>query len=201
MGKRRIWRRAIYLLVPFILGLVTVFSILWIISNLQRPEYVAAVIAVMGFAFTLWLEAFREISNRIKNKLGLLSQLKIELTQNSYDIKSVLETCGQRGEASSNPAPLRTHAWSAATSSPYFTRIDINIVNEMISIYNRLDAANYYADIFKLVEYSPQGTTLQADQTAANSRHLYIEIVEVVSGQIDTLLAKIEEQIEKLKEY
>jgi hypothetical protein len=201
MDKMRIWRIAKKLLVPFILSLATIFSILWIISGLQRPEYTAVVIAVMGFAFTLWLEAFREMSNRIRNKLGLLSQLRIELTQNSHDVKSFLETCEQMGEASSYPAPLKTHAWLVATSSPYFTKIDTSMVNELISIYDRLDAANYYADIFKLVTYSPQGTTLEANQTTNNSRRLYLEIVRGVSGHIDSLLAIIEKQIEKLGEY
>jgi len=173
----------------------------WTISELQRPEYAAAVIAVMGFAFTLWLEAFREISNRVRNKLGLLSQLKTELTQNSHNIKSFLETCEQMGEQSSYPIPLKTQAWLAATSSPHFTRIDTKMVDELIGIYNRLDEANYYADIFKLVEYSPQGTTYQADRTAGDSRRLYKEIVKGVSEHIDSLLTIFEKQIEKLKEY
>jgi len=201
MSEARLWRRTKNLLAPFIMGLVTVLLIFWTISKLQRPEYAAAVIAVMGFAFTLWLEAFREISNRIRNKLGLLSQLRIELTQNSHDIKSFLETCEQMGEQSSHPVPLKTHAWLAATSSPYFTMIDTTMVDELIGIYNRLDEAGYYADIFKLVEYSPQGTTYQADRTAGDSRHLYKQIVEGVSAHIDSLLTTIVKQIEKLREY
>lgn len=196
MRIRRIVRNV---LIPFILGLATVLLMFWTVSKLHSPEYSALVIAVMGLAFTLWLEAFREISNRIRNKRGLLSQLRIELIQNKQDIKSVLENCEQSIEASI-PAPLRTHAWLAATSSPYFTSIDSSTVDELINIYNRLDAANYYADIFKRVKYSPQAGAY-ALQTADSSQRLYVTIVRVASGQIDTLLAKIEEQINKLKEY
>jgi len=201
MNKMRIWRRATNVLVHFVLGFATVFLMFWTVSILHSPEYSALVIALMGILFTLWREAFREMSNRIRNKRGLLSQLKMELTQNSHAIKSFLETREQMGEQSSHPATLRTHAWLAATSSPYFASIDTKMVDELIGIYNRLDEANYYSDIFKLVQYSPQGTTYQADQTAGDSRHLYIEIVKLVSDQIDRLLATIEKEIEKLKEY
>jgi len=183
------------------MGLVTVLLIFWTISKLQRPEYAAAVIAVMGFAFTLWLEAFREISDRVRNKLGLLSQLKMELRQNSHSIKSFLETCEQMGEQSSYPVPLKANAWLAATSSPYLMRIDTKVVDDLVAVYNRLDAANYYADIFKLVGYSPQGTTYQADKTAGDSRRLYRELVSGVSDRIDSLLTVFEKEIEKLKEY
>ncbi len=189
-GKMQIRRTAKRLSVPFILALVTVFSLVWTISKLQRPEYAALVIALVGFAFTLWLEAFREMSNRRRNKLGLLSQLRIELTQNNTDIKSVLETYEQIGEKPCNPAPLRTHAWLAAISSPYFTLIDASMIDGLISIYNRLDAANYHADVFKLIKYSPQETTWEAGQEAFLSRDLYVKIVKVIADQIDYVSAR-----------
>lgn len=198
---KRIRRRAKHFVIPFLVGFGVVWAVFDIISRLQRPEYAAVVIAVFGFGFTLWLEAFREISNQIRHKLGLLSQLRIELRQNEYDIKSVLDSCRANGEELLNPAPLRTHAWLAATASPYFAKVDGETVDQLIQIYNGLDVANYYAGVFKHVAYSPQAIDWDARQMAESSRRMYVDIVTVVSGQVGGLLRTMEARIEQLREY
>lgn len=198
MTRKRIWRTTKRFIIPFIVTLVGIFSMVWTISRLGRPEYAALVIALMGIAFTAWWDAYKEIVNRRRNRLALLSQLSTELKQNKNVINSILET-EEQGSGSSNPAPLRIHAWLAVTASPYFVWIDSKTVDDLISIYGRLDTANYYADVFKMIAYAPQEITYEAGKSSKDARELYLTIIGVVSRQIDEILSKFSAAIEELK--
>jgi len=198
MIRKRIWRATKRFIIPFIVTLVGIFSMVWTISRLGKPEYAALVIALMGIAFTAWWDAYKEIVNRRRNRLALLSQLSTELKQNKNVINSILETENQHS-GSSNPAPLRIHAWLAATASPYFAWIDSKMIADLISIYGRLDTANYYADVFKTIAYAPQEITWNAEQSSRNARELYLTIIGIVSAQIDEVLSKLSAEIEELK--
>ena len=196
--KRRLWLRIKYFIFPCIVTTVLIIVMIWTVSRLNKPEYAALVIALMGIAFTFWWDAYKEIVNRRRSRLTLMSQLMVELKQNSNTINSILDI-EKRELQSSLPAPLRTVAWVAAAASPYFVWIKGEIVDNLISIYGRLDAANYYADIFKMTSYSAGGTTYEADSQAKDARELYISIVTVVSKQINQVLSLINNEIEEIK--
>lgn len=194
----RLWHFILYYILPAILALAAIVLSVYYIATLNKAEYTALIIALLGIFFTVWLKIVTEVSDRRKYRLALLSQIKLELSQNKNTLASILNI-EREHQGSSNPAPLRINIWSAATSSLYFPWLDTKLVDDLLSIYGRLDAANYYAEIFKTATYSSQGTTYQADELSNNSRSMYISIATVVSTQINQALLKISKAIEKLK--
>ena len=197
MLRKRIRRAIRHLIILVLVTLVAVFSVVWTVSRLDRPEYSALVIALMGIFFSIWWDDYKENRNGRRAKLALLSQISVELNQNKNAINSVLGT--EKDDArNSNPAPLRTNAWLAASASPYFTWIDAKMVHDLISVYGRLDLANYLADIFKTTKHSPR-STYEGNDMSEWSRDLYLTIIRVVSDQIDQALSGISSEIEELK--
>ena len=194
---RKIWRFIQYYAVPVILGLLATFLSIYYVSTLNKPEYAALVIALLGIFFTLWLAVIRDIANTRKNRLSILSQLNLELQQNRNALNSILVN-EKEEEGSSNPAPLRINVWSAAITSPHFPWIKTDIVNDLLSIYGRIDTANYYADVFKNTTYFSGSNMQQPNVLSVNLQSLYVSIAKVALGQIDSVIARLSKEIENL---
>jgi len=160
------------------------------------PAYLALVIAISGPVLAFWWDSHKENNNRKRGIQSILAQLHVELTQNIIDIQQKRERRRQGVRVDANI--LRSSAWLVATASPYFIYLRKRTVDNLISIYNRIDSANYFANIIFSLECNPTAHTLsgwQSKPTASdaieNAYHEYLKRCEVLTVEIPQVLGEI----------
>jgi len=156
------------------------------------------IIAVLGILSAIWRDAFKDYIATRRIKLAILSHLKLELTQTTNTIESILGAVTKSGDSSFFPVILPTGAWQSAIASPHLTSLSNQIINQLLCTYALIDDINRTAYIIQILEYSHPGFREPSTAGSQDERKSYVSNARLLIKQVAISILQIKNMLSKL---